>query len=110
VQKLHDIYLKGDNPYTGVVENLNPLTLLETIQKIFITTIFGFITNILVKNMILKGSSTSVQTGKSTYDSLSRLSVIIKYFNHTKQEGCLIFEDQSATSNLISYAHDEVAL
>jgi Reverse transcriptase (RNA-dependent DNA polymerase) len=101
---------KGDNPYTGIVKNLRPIKLLETIQKIFIKTIFHRITNVLIKKSILKGANTSVLPGTSTYDSLLPLAVFIKESHRTKREGHLFFDDESATFDLITYAHIEITL
>jgi Reverse transcriptase (RNA-dependent DNA polymerase) len=101
---------KGDNPYTGILKNLRPITLLETIQKIFIKTIFHRITNVLRHKSILKGANTSVLPGTSTYDSLLPLAVFIEESHCTKREGHLFLEDKSAAFDSITYAHIEIAL
>jgi hypothetical protein len=93
---------KEDNPYTGIVKNLRPITLVKTIQKIFIKTIFHRITNILVSKSILKGANTSVLRGSLTYDSLLALAVFIKESNRTKCGGHLFLEDKSAAFDSIT--------
>jgi Reverse transcriptase (RNA-dependent DNA polymerase) len=101
---------KGENPYTGIVKNLRPITLLETIQKIFIKTILYRITNILVKKSILKGTNTSGLPDTSTYDSLLPLAVFIKESHRTKREGHLFLEEKSAAFDSITYAHIKIGL
>jgi hypothetical protein len=54
---------KGNNPYTGIVLNLHPITLLKTIQKMIINTVFNPITNTLVKKSIFKGANTFALPG-----------------------------------------------
>jgi hypothetical protein len=53
---------KGDLPYAGTVKKLGPITLLETVQKIFIKTIFGRIMRVRGK-VNLKGAYTAILPG-----------------------------------------------
>jgi hypothetical protein len=47
---------KGDPPYAGKVKRLAPITLLETVQKIFIKTIFPEIMRVFVEKSLFKGA------------------------------------------------------
>jgi hypothetical protein len=60
---------KSNNPYQAMLTGLRPITLLETIQKVFLKTIFSRITASITANSILKGADSSVLPGTSTYEA-----------------------------------------
>jgi hypothetical protein len=89
---------KGDSCYAGTIRGLRPITLPETVQRIFIKTIFMHITRVLVQKLIPKGSCTSVLPGTLTYDSLLLLAVFLEEFHRTNCNGHLFLEDRCVFS------------
>jgi Reverse transcriptase (RNA-dependent DNA polymerase) len=95
---------KKDNGFSGKIAQLRPITLLETISKLFTKTFFARITNSLTRYLIPTGANTSVLPGTSTFDSLLPLSVFLNERKRTKREGNVFLEDKSAAFDSTSYS------
>jgi Reverse transcriptase (RNA-dependent DNA polymerase) len=94
---------KSNNPYQCTLTGLRLITLLETIQKVFLKTIFSRITTMITDNTILKGADFSVFPDTSTYDSILPLTVFLEETHCTKRPGYLFLEDKSAAFDSVTY-------
>jgi hypothetical protein len=101
---------KCDPGYNGSITKLRPITLLETIQKLFLKVLFSRITDKIVEHSILIRANTLDLTSTSTSNSLIDLSVLLKEVKRTGSPGHLILEDKSAAFDSFKYEHINLSL
>jgi ribonuclease HI len=110
IAKLIFIPKKQESVYAGEIKGLRPITLLESVSKLFWKLVFSRIVDKTVQHNLLEGANTSVLPGTSTFASTLSLSLTLQDAKTRKKELHIYLEDKSSAYDSITYELLEAAM